>query len=516
MQQTFPQKIRASLTTKHVYWYWLLAGIALVVLLLGLYNQPYYPRTWIDEGFVLQGAVNLTEHGLYGMQSVEGMRILDQPLIANGPGVVLPITAMFMVFGIGLLQARLVAVLFMILTAILYLEVARKLYGKGAALVSMLLLLAVPIEGYLLYGRHALGNVPALGYFLLGYLLWLIALKRERFIWPVAAGLLFGLASTTKGQYILLIPAWLALLVADLVYYKRIGVKKIITVLISLTACLVAWYAVQILLVGSENVAAHFNSIQSSSAVTVMAFELQRIPGSVAYLFTSGFVLFVVPGLLYVTWTSRKSSQATARQLLLIILVAGWTVWYVLISVGWHRYLFTPYALGLLFTGKAVADSIAYLRLHKGAISDRSSAAVKNIILAGFVGLVLIGSFVSLGRHIMTIATTIDKSAQLFATYLQQTIPSNAVIESWEWELDALTELTYHHPTNEWVDRLTAVTQFNVPLEETYNLYANDPDYLIDGQFSKWTGLYRPALQDGCCILINSIGSYDLYEVQSP
>ena len=56
------------------------------------------------------------------------------------------------------------------------------------------------------------------------------------------------------------------------------------------------------------------------------AFSLKRIPGSNAYLFSSGFALFVLLSLLYVTWTSLKRNQATARQLLLIILVVGWTI----------------------------------------------------------------------------------------------------------------------------------------------------------------------------------------------
>lgn len=71
------------------------------LLALGIYNQPYYPVTWFDEGLALQGALNLVNHGQYAMRSVEGFRTLDQPLIANGPGLIVPMAVLFKVFGVG-------------------------------------------------------------------------------------------------------------------------------------------------------------------------------------------------------------------------------------------------------------------------------------------------------------------------------------------------------------------------------------------------------------------------------
>ena len=120
-----------------------LVGIGLL-LFIGLYNQPYYPKTWQDEGFVLQGALNLARYGQYAMKSSEGFRLLDQPLIANGPGVVLPITAAFYFLGIGLIQARLVMIVFLVIVTVLFFVLANRLYGVSAAIISVLLLLAVP------------------------------------------------------------------------------------------------------------------------------------------------------------------------------------------------------------------------------------------------------------------------------------------------------------------------------------------------------------------------------------
>ena len=72
-------------------------------------------------------------------------RILDQPLVANGPGVVLPVAAVFAVFGVGLLQARLLMAIYFVVAAMTFFAVAKRLHGVPAALVSSFLLVALPI-----------------------------------------------------------------------------------------------------------------------------------------------------------------------------------------------------------------------------------------------------------------------------------------------------------------------------------------------------------------------------------
>jgi 4-amino-4-deoxy-L-arabinose transferase-like glycosyltransferase len=495
-------------------WGLIVPGLGIILLIgLGFYHQPYYPKTWIDEGFVLQGAINLVRYGEYGMQSVEGMRILDQPLIANGPGVVMPIAAVFRVFGIGLLQARIVMVVIMVLTAILYFWVARRLNNIMAAYVATFLLLSIPGEGFLLYGRHALGNVPALAYFLLGYGLWLTALERYDYYTPLGAGLLFGLAAITKGQYLLILPVWFAVFMFDFFYLKRIGVRRITAILVGMGIILVAWYAMQILLVGWDSVSMHFGRVGSSSAVTVAAFELSKVPSNVWYLFRSGFVLVVLPGFFYILWSCRLPNRKTAQQIFLVMFIVVWLVWYLFASVGWPRYAFDPYVIGLLFTSKAIFDGFRYLQVQLDLGRHDFLIKPKNLLILLFIGMISAAGIWGFSQQVQAVLAEPDRSPQVFAKYLQANVPSEMVIESWEWEIDALTLLTYHHPTNDWVDMMTAVLQFNAPPVAVYDFSVYQPDYLIDGPFSKWTGLYRPHLAANCCTLVMSVGQYDLYTV---
>lgn len=113
------------------------------------FKQPYWPATWIDEGFVMAGAKALVVDGQYAMRSAEEWRTLDQPLIANGPGVVLPVALSMRLFGVGLWQARVPAALFMVAFGLLVYLVACKLSGPAGGLAALAIALAMPHEGFL-------------------------------------------------------------------------------------------------------------------------------------------------------------------------------------------------------------------------------------------------------------------------------------------------------------------------------------------------------------------------------
>jgi hypothetical protein len=492
-----------------------LIGI-LSLIFLGVFHQPYYPTTWFDEGLVLQGAINLVQHGQYAMRSVEGFRVLDQPLTANGPGVVLPITGVFAIFGIGLLQARLLMALYFVSAVLLFHKVAASIFGKKAALVSTLALLAVPDEGILLYGRQALGNVPALVYFLAGcyFLILLVEKKKNRF--AVVAGLFWGITLVTKSQYWVILPVLVGIVFLDLVYYKQIGLKSGLIMLGLTLGGLVLWQFVQYLLIGSENYAQYVESIRSSAKETVFAFRAIRIPGNIWYLVRSGFALFVIPGLIIAVWYSIRQNLYSIVQAFLILFVLAWTVWYVFVSVGWHRYAFEAYSVGMIFFGLACRKAFQKIVSFQGMPTRFSSRVYGFAVILILLMPTLWGVSVGLNQ-IQRIVFSPEPYPQQFARYLQSHVSETEVIESWEWEIDALTpNLTYHHPTNDLVDRKTAELQFGEAFNAKYDFFAFNPSYLIDGPFSKWTGMYKEPLAKGCCMKVTEVGDYTLYKVIKP
>lgn len=487
-------------------------GAVLALIGIGVARQPYYPKTWQDEGFALQGAMNLARHGQWAMRSAEGFRVLDQPLVANGPGLVLPIAAAFAVFGVGLLQARLVMVVGMVGAAIVFFLLARRLFGAPAAICSTVLLLAVPDEGFILYGRHALGNVPALGWFLLGCLIYSAAGQRRDWRLGALAGLMMGIAAITKAQYILLLPVLATAWGVEWLVYRRLPVASSLALLAAFAACLAGWQLAQWLIVGADNYARHLEALRSSADVTVLAFRLSRVPGNLWYLARSGFALMVLPGLALAAWQVVRRAPVDRAVLLLMAFVAVWTVWYAFVSVGWPRYLFEPYAVGLLLAGRFARDAVACVRRAGVSVAPRPVRRAA----AGLLAAMALWAAAGLIGQAARLMAEPNQSPQQFARLLLATVGPDQIVESWEWELDVLADLRYHHPTNDWVDRFTAATQFGETPDAVYDPAQSRPAFLIDGPFSKWTGIYRPALDAGCCALVGRAGQYDLYRFHLP
>ncbi|MCC6568806.1 MAG: glycosyltransferase family 39 protein [Anaerolineales bacterium] len=487
------------------------------LLVLGIYNQPYYPVTWFDEGLALQGALNLVNHGQYAMKSVEGFRILDQPLIANGPGLVIPVAAVFKVFGAGLLQARVLAAVFFVAAALLFFRISSVLYSAPPALISIFLLLSIPDEGFLFYGRQALGNVPALMYFFIGFFFFLALGKTKQTYYAIFSGLFFGLALVTKGQYWIFAPALGLAVVADYFYYKQIRPIHSMIVLAVMLASAALWFGVQYRLVGAGNFGAHITALDSSTEVTILAFRTSRIAGNIWYLVRSGFLFFAGPGLVLSILESRQRTVVGLGRFMLAVFVLVWILWFSFASVGWPRYMFEAFSIGLVFSGEVFYRMYLFIRRTWG--ERRKGSVLQQLFLyAGsaflLTGLVWAGN--GLLHQIQDIDVRYDATPEELAEYMIQNVPTDAVIESWEWELDLLTpDHTYHHPVNRWVDLKTAETQFGEMTDETYDPRLYHPAYLIDGPFSKWTGMYTEFLAEGCCTSVVTIENYTLYKINS-
>jgi 4-amino-4-deoxy-L-arabinose transferase-like glycosyltransferase len=487
----------------------ILCGAVSLLVFLGLYNQPYYPASWQDEGFVLQGAMNLVKHGKYAMQSSEGFRLLDQPLIANGPGVVLPITAMFSIFGIGLLQARLVILGFMLYAVVMFYLVSERMTGRTAAVISKITLLGATSEGFLHYGRMALGNIPALAYLLTGFLFVLNWNRSQKLVYAFLAGLFFGLAVVTKSQTALIIPALVISAVLHKFYYKKSGFMGYLIMNAVVIGCFGIWYLAQFLIVGQDNFSQHLAAIQSSSRVTILVLRPERIPRNIYQFMISGMPVYFIPGLLWLLWQLIHKKQDNISSLPVVSLIVTWLAWFVLLSIGWHRYFFEPAVIGILFSGKLVVDILKSLKIRR---QNNQSLPLGHIIMLVFTGVFGLVVVLGLAENIRRIIAPPDTSLQRFAEYLNQNIPSGVVVESWEWEIDPLVDLNFHHPTNEWVDKMTLKLTFGES-QDSYSLPIQNPHYLIEGPFSAATGIYSEALLSKDYKLVHSVHPYYLYHL---
>src|SRR4051812_42311390 len=89
----------------------------LMLIVLATFNLTTWPATWFDEGSHLMVPKSLVLFGVYADYDSSGFRYFG-PSTGVGPTVLLPIAAMFKVFGVGLLQARLVVAVYLVLAVI--------------------------------------------------------------------------------------------------------------------------------------------------------------------------------------------------------------------------------------------------------------------------------------------------------------------------------------------------------------------------------------------------------------
>src|SRR5690606_13600066 len=104
-------------------------------------------------------------------------------------------------------------------------------------------------------------------------------------------------------------------------------------------------------------------------------------------------------------------------------------IWFALLSIGWPRYAYIALVFSLLIIGKWVWSWFA--RLTSWRSYRIGLLALTNIALVTNLAPVL--------------QTYGDADAQIMATYIQTHTRTAAMIETWEWELDAIDEIGRAH-----------------------------------------------------------------------
>ena len=184
--------------------------IAAALLFFAFFNLRNYTATWFDEGSHLHVPKTLLQHGVYADISSEGFRYFG-PTLGVGPTVLLPIALMFKIAGIGLVQARIVMGLYLLATVFAFYKLAETLGGRTLALFAAALFVTSRTIGTLEYGRQVLGEIPGFLFIALAFWLWFSAWDNPSYGRLAGVGLLFGLATITKQQYLLVLAPTLGL-----------------------------------------------------------------------------------------------------------------------------------------------------------------------------------------------------------------------------------------------------------------------------------------------------------------
>lgn len=501
----------------------ILAALSLCIAVLALYHLTEYPASWFDEGLHLQVAKTLATLGVYGDHTAGGFEY-DGAVVNLGPVVILPIAAAFKVFGVGLLQARLVMVVYLFVGLCVFYRLTRMLGGPVVALAALAFLITSPEVSLFNTGRQVLGEVPALTCALAAMLTWLAAWDGS----PrrlTAAGVLFGLAALAKYQIVLafaptIVIAW----TLNLVYYRTAPHRVFIIPAVVAFSLFAAWQGWRFATLGAEITLRNWHGLREEAAAQAAAFVVSAVRRSAAELVSFRTYGGALPlALAYGAWLSAPRSRAAQMWGTVWLFAASNLTWYLCASIGWRRYAFTGLAISSIFVGKLFVDLLQ--RLASNGNEARGSepsqevsvhppfadaSGLRAAVLA-WVSLILVTSTAVVALPILRPPP--PNSAAQIAKYLDASVPRSAVIESWEPEVEFLTDHTVSRPPTAMMNMAVRHIWLGEPPPWTrFDRLRRRPDFVLVGGFGRWVQAYEPQVLADDYHSVKSIGSYELFQ----
>ncbi len=495
--------------------------LAFCTMLIG--NLTVYPLWW-DEGWTLSVARTWVEHGHYG-------RLLNGELSPPGLEAALPVTApvalSFKLFGVGIWQGRVFGAVCTGGAVLLMYYLALRLYNPTIAAGTLFVLLLMPMHPglhVLTMGLQVLAEMPMLFYVLAGYACFLLTLRRSLWFLPLAI-LGWGIALITKAQ---LLPFWAVALGAALgaVLLKRQWRMAGLWII-----ALGGAFATAKLLVLAQGILLQGHTlpvtpIQGLYQLTALVLR----PANRLLALRNGLILGLptLLGLGYGAWeawrwlrwneTTAESTDLASVRLSLLVLAGSWFAWYVLLSVGWLRYLFPAIFLGSFFVAAFLYHLTGHLRAmlcSRGVPRQQSRQTWRQRSGEGLaIFLVMITSILTIPNMYSAypLYEQDNHSAQQVVDFLHSHTAADALIETYDSELHFLLNRRYHYPPDQaHVDMNRRFSlQEDVPVD--YDPLAADPDYLVVGLFGHRWQVYTKVIADGSFRPLRTIGRYEVYE----
>ena len=311
--------------------------ILLIIVLFSLgafftfYKLSESPPTWMDEGLITQTSRNLAMQGRYAIQTAPG-EFISPGIISTSYPVTFPIALSYELFGVGILQGRIVMAFYILFFFALAYLLIRKHYGVKVALLSLSLLVTFgPVYGH---GKNVLGEVPGLAWLLFGLLLF------DRW-W---AGFLFGLCLVTKPIFILLLPG--------LLWFRH---DK--NFLLALVIPVLLWLPIQFPHDSFGNILSIYANPHSIPIVSSVIANFNRFVSETQPLYA--LVLLLIWSFSLV-WRMRKRIPIGKSELV----AAGFSVLVYLAylrTIGYYRYFFLGEVLALVYLPAALRSGLKWL-----------------------------------------------------------------------------------------------------------------------------------------------------------
>lgn len=344
---------------------WILTVFACLILsVAAIYHLSESPAIWYDEGYYTQVAMNLAETGKQALQLAPS-RFISTAFVTVGYPLIFPVSVSYRLYGVGVMQGRAAAVLFVFGFAAVAYVFVRKLFGAWTAAWSLLLLVSLPM--FYGIGKSVLGEVSGLFYLVLSLLsLWYLERSHYR-DWRgyLAVSVTAGLCAATKPIFLLFLGALFLTLV---VRWRSISLRWGWVVLgsIALFAPILLWVFMQFGFGDSVS------SVLSAYANPYAVVDLKStILHNALRFFTETTPMYTTMLMTIWGWSlllKRRYKEASSAELAAFVFCILIILAYLRIE-GWYRYFFPATMIALLFFPNACvtvfhwcSDRISVLR----------------------------------------------------------------------------------------------------------------------------------------------------------
>ena len=327
------------------------------------------PSYWVDEAVSVEKARNFLTYGVLDVAVAPGV-LSGKPYAtaAAGPLLTLPLAGFFSLFGIGIMQARLYMLLWLILLLCVSYFLVRNISGRRAALCAVLLL--ATFSPLYANGKTATGDIP--GFVALLLALYYLYIRK----WYLFSGMLLGIATTTKPS--LYIPL-IAVAIFEIVFSEHERrIHKAAVVVGGAALILVPWLislpSHPLVQTSWEEVYVFFQNPFPSDATPVFG---------VGALFHSTVLQYMalVMAALFGVWRTRGKDETWIRFVRFAFLYALAAFVLYLRSRSWLRYLLSCTLLLFLSFPQTIQ-----MLLHQRAWRYRVPSWTATFVLIMFIG----------------------------------------------------------------------------------------------------------------------------------
>jgi 4-amino-4-deoxy-L-arabinose transferase-like glycosyltransferase len=386
-------------------------------------------------------------------------------------------------------------------------RIGRDTFGPRAGLLMALTVAATPPVGgvgFLLFGRQALSETPAMAMVLLGVWCLIRSWAGGAAAWAIAGGVACGIGILSKSQFAFALLPALALVSAARWHLGLESWRRAVAPASGALLDIFAWWLLGL-------VATPPAVQQSNSALLAQGIEANIVTGlwgaslsHQAMARAAWCALAAAWGArrFAIDWRARRLSRGSWLVATLTIAVAINTAWFVLLSIGWTRYAYLGWIAALMLSGLALCEGLALADEAAPSWARRRWRAVA----AALVGIAVVSS---LGP---VFSGAGSDGAERMSAYIDANIGRGNVVETWEWELSGIGAHTaFHFPGQRYVYLATYQQGRKMPFVLPYDPLQADPAYLLLGPFGRLTGIYPSDGIDAHFDKVTELPPYVLY-----